>query len=417
MDVSITEATKEEYNRDLRDCDDETGEESDNALHNESWRLSIKLENMVEHQTPEEILGASSCDVVRNSLCKIRGVDKHGRPVMYIKGSSLNSKKLMELVDLERYSLYHAWLREVMVRTVVKQFPQLEPPYFTCVLDLSQVVLAQASRSFYDIVKVIVDIDQHHFPGVIGSMFIVNTPSFFPMIWNVVKKLLTPQIENKIRISSDTSVLLNKMTADHLPSDMSGGAAPLDWDELDSIFISKYSEDRVFVVDTTTSDHYCLPPYIRCLLQSPDDENLRRLLEHHIEALRNESERLERYGLLQRHGLRKILKYSCVTLEQPTAAQHSILKCSLQASIKELEDEIADAQEECTSNEKAVQFARNYMEINVREEKDKLEDDIKNLESDIETLQSAILNSFGKDGLKQLYEKKSTFLEKDYFIM
>ena len=98
-----------------------------------------------------------------------------------------------------------------------------------CVLDLHNLTTAQLTRRVLTIIKEQAAIDAICFPEMLNRMLIVNSPSFFPPTWRLIKGWLDPRTAGKIEVISSRSAcekrLLELADEDQVPSDY-GGKGP-----------------------------------------------------------------------------------------------------------------------------------------------------------------------------------------------
>ena len=70
----------------------------------------------------------------------------------------------------------------------------------TAVMDLEGMRLGQVTSDFITLVKSMAQVDQARYPETMGRVFIINTPSAFPMVWRMIKPFLDPVVASKIGI-------------------------------------------------------------------------------------------------------------------------------------------------------------------------------------------------------------------------
>jgi len=77
--------------------------------------------------------------------------------------------------------------------------------------------------------KGMAEVDYLHYPGRLGHMFIINSPSIVQKIWSLIQFTLSEKQRKSIHIYSDRSqwepVLMSYIDADQLPPEY-GGCAP-----------------------------------------------------------------------------------------------------------------------------------------------------------------------------------------------
>mmetsp|Transcript_4921 Transcript_4921/g.8514 ORF Transcript_4921/g.8514 Transcript_4921/m.8514 type:complete len:457 (+) Transcript_4921:120-1490(+) len=162
---------------------------------------------------------------------------------------------VMELTTPQQFLLYHIWVRETAVRRAAAttrerssgDAGQASPPYYTCVMDLKGCKLAQANTTFYSLLQLVLEVDQNHFPGVVGQVVIVNAPFFFTVVWKVIRKYITPEMEQKVTIiSADKSKIFAGLSAfisrEEIPADYGGEAPKVDWSSPEANLLCCFKE-------------------------------------------------------------------------------------------------------------------------------------------------------------------------------
>jgi len=198
------------------------------------WRKEHKVDE-IGQMNPEELLPPNVSPVQMSSFFPIleRGVDKMGRPVLYVLASRIDTRAAVKLSSFSTVLKYQIWQRErSYARLNFAESPDLNPPYYLMVLDLKGSSLSQANSDFYSIMRKIVEIDQAHYPGRVAKMVLVNAPLFFSVIWGAIRGLLNSVTEKKISIVSSRQddvrrALLMLISEAELPSDFGGRAQPL----------------------------------------------------------------------------------------------------------------------------------------------------------------------------------------------
>ncbi len=126
---------------------------------------------------------------------------------------------------------YHMWEQEVCMefcRLQTKKTGHIIETV-TAVIDVNHMSLSHVNSDFYSTLKGIANIDSSQYPETMGRVFIINTPSAFPIAWAVMKAFLDPVVASKIHIYSSESVwkpkLFDYIGEENIPSTY-GGKAP-----------------------------------------------------------------------------------------------------------------------------------------------------------------------------------------------
>lgn len=197
------------------------------------WRKQIGLKELVR-KTPEEILGFDISELTSNYIHWHYGYDKEGRPVLYKKYTECDATKLKEIGggDFEKIIKYHVWEHEVCAQLCLNQSYRLKKTIetVTVVVDIGGMRISQITKDFLSLFKSISNIDQNQYPETMGQTLIINAPSLFPFVYNMVKPYLNPSTVKKIRVLSGSTsyfpVLDELIGLESLPGDY-GGKGPM----------------------------------------------------------------------------------------------------------------------------------------------------------------------------------------------
>jgi len=102
-----------------------------------------------------------------------RGVDKLGRPVLYMLASRIDTRAAVKASSADTVIKFQIWQRERSLARLdlfAEENAHRMPPYYTMVLDLAGSSLSQANSEFYSIIRRLMEIDQAHYPGRVGKM-------------------------------------------------------------------------------------------------------------------------------------------------------------------------------------------------------------------------------------------------------
>ncbi len=185
-----------------------------------------------------------SNDIDANYPLYIRGKDRWGHPVVYAKAGKINAKKIMKVVtNIDQFILYHSWLRERMMRMrdiQLEPWSDSDRDYnpckaqYTVVVDFEGVYLSQVNSTFWDVLKRVSHIDQVFYPERMFRLVCIHTPFIFTAVYKIAKTFLDKDTVAKFRITrSDYSKYLQEIIhPSELPSTYGGTQPPLDMRDL-----------------------------------------------------------------------------------------------------------------------------------------------------------------------------------------
>jgi len=185
------------------------------------------------------------------------GVDKQGRPVYYQKTGKAQVETLSKFVPTYDMLRVHLWDMEHLQNVLFKEASEREGKRVETVvniLDLTGWKLAH--RGLIPGLAAITRVDEDNYPETLGASIIINAPSVFPMIWNLVKGFLDPVVASKVEVlgSDYKAVLLEKyFDADQLPEEY-GGESKFEvptWDQSETLAKLREDEARLGLIDET----------------------------------------------------------------------------------------------------------------------------------------------------------------------
>lgn len=186
-----------------------------------AWRKKHKVDTILEdYQIPELFRkyfpgGAVEC-------CT------DNRPVVISPVGQADFKGLLEAApkaDMVRHCIYLLETLEDMKRRLTLQHnKRIETMYV--VVDMEAFSFWQLSS--LDVVSALTEmirLYEDNYPEVLQEAFVVNAPSLFPMLWNIIKPLLTQRTINKIHIFGKEGwrkLLAERFDPDRLPAHWGG---------------------------------------------------------------------------------------------------------------------------------------------------------------------------------------------------
>jgi hypothetical protein len=161
------------------------------------------------------------------------GFAKNGAPLFISKPGVLNVDAMECVTTLNGIVKFHWYIMMHdfggRLRAQKAKDPHFKKFECVCVLDLTNLTMAQLSQRALAIVKEQSAIDSLCFPETMNKMYIINGPRFFGATWSLIKGWLDPRTANKIEVISSRKAwekaLLDYVDEDQLPSDY-GGKGP-----------------------------------------------------------------------------------------------------------------------------------------------------------------------------------------------
>lgn len=153
--------------------------------------------------------------------------DKIGRPVYVERYGQLHLEDLLKITTLDRLLLYHIKEWEILIDW---KFPACSKAagrpisQSLTILDLKGVTMKHLSKQVRSFMQKITRIDQDYYPEYLGRMLIVNAPTSFKAMWQLVKPWLDKQTQKKIEVhgSNFTGKLLELVDTENLPEFLGG---------------------------------------------------------------------------------------------------------------------------------------------------------------------------------------------------
>ncbi len=212
------------------------GLDSRKAIAHMQRNLLFRREkNVAELSTfrPEGILGCKMADLTTTYPHWHQGYDKTGRPVLYKMYGKFDASKVKKLCggNYDNVMLYHLWEQEATANLCYQQSLKLNKIVETStgIIDVKNMSMFQITRDFLNLVQQMAEIDQQQYPETLGRLYIINTPSAFPMVWKMVKPWIDPVTASKIHILSSPReyepALAEFIGVENLPSNY-GGVLP-----------------------------------------------------------------------------------------------------------------------------------------------------------------------------------------------
>lgn len=166
-----------------------------------TWRRTEKV-NILRNQPVADILSCTEDELLKYYPRAVTGFDKLGRPIIIQKFSAFEVWNIKKITSLESVIKHHIWEQEHTCALLYSQSlkHQRNISQFCIVVDIENMALSTVTSEFLFLVKSIASIDQNHYPERMGATYIINCPTVFPMVWNIVKHWLDTKTTSKIKI-------------------------------------------------------------------------------------------------------------------------------------------------------------------------------------------------------------------------
>ncbi|XP_065300015.1 SEC14-like protein 2 isoform X1 [Dermacentor albipictus] len=196
-----------------------------------AWRKKYQVDTILEdYQAPTVLLkyfpgGLLDCSPDR-------------KPVIIAPVGQADFKGMLEAAsrtDLLRHCIYLLESQEEFKRQVTLQTggPRIETMH--ALADMEGFSFWQLSS--LEVVSALTEVVQMYeanYPEILEEAFIVNAPTLFPMLWNIIKPLLTPRTISKVHIFGKDGwqeLLRSRMDVERLPAKWGGNLTGPDGDE------------------------------------------------------------------------------------------------------------------------------------------------------------------------------------------
>lgn len=196
-----------------------------------AWRKKHEVDTILEdYQAPTVLLkyfpgGLLDCSPDR-------------RPVLIAPAGQADFKGMLEAAsrtDLLRHCIYLLETQEELKRQLTLQTGGRRIETMHVVADMDGFSFWQLSS--LEVVSALTEVVQMYeanYPEILEEAFIVNAPALFPMLWNIIKPLLTQRTMSKIHIFGRDGwqkLLRSRMNVERLPVQWGGDLTGPDGDE------------------------------------------------------------------------------------------------------------------------------------------------------------------------------------------
>jgi len=160
------------------------------------------------------------------------GNAKNGCPVMYLKCGSIQPEGIKALVSFDEVDRFFWNDITYSFTGVLKEGRHINPNFARTenitIYDLKGVSRSQISSETFDMIKVGNQV-MTSFPETLHCLLIINAPSWFGMVWSIIKKLIDARTASKIEVFTSTKAGNKRMNelidSSQIASDY-GGSGP-----------------------------------------------------------------------------------------------------------------------------------------------------------------------------------------------
>lgn len=187
-----------------------------------AWRKKHEVDSILEDYQPPKVFleyfpgGFVDCSPDR-------------RPVLIVPVGQADFKGLLEAAsraDLLRHCIYLLESQEELKRKLTEQNggPRIQTMHV--VADMEGFSFWQlSSLEVVSALTEVVRMYEDNFPEILEEAYIVNAPSLFPILWNIIKPLLTQRTMSKVHVFGRggwQDVLTGRMNIERLPAQWGG---------------------------------------------------------------------------------------------------------------------------------------------------------------------------------------------------
>ncbi|VDM16780.1 unnamed protein product [Hydatigera taeniaeformis] len=192
------------------------------------WRSEIKLDELLAtFKTPEVVE-----KYFPGGIC---GQDKFGRPAFICPAGTADVVGLMRSASRTQLALSRYFLMEKIIEEVLPaQSQKVGRPIdqLVIIFDLQHMNRRQLWRPWLNFVLEMASVFEVNFPELMAVCFVLNVPSFFSMIFSLLKPILSKETQDKIHVlgSNYLDELLKLFNPEDLPAHYGGMMRDLDGD-------------------------------------------------------------------------------------------------------------------------------------------------------------------------------------------
>ena len=236
----------------------------------------------------EQSLGVSRPVFLSQYPAVFAGNAKNGCPVMYLKVGDIQPPGIKCIVTFDKVDCFF-W-NDIMYSLVgaLKEGRRINPQFSRTenitVYDLKGISRSIADKDAFEMIKIGNNV-MTSFPETLHCLLIINAPTWFGMIWSIVKKLIDARTASKIEVFTSANAgskrMLELIDNSQIPSCYGGSAPSLAESAASSasspnrgrskmvvlnhlLPLTKKKAANTYDFDLTDSNHITLTVYTRC---------------------------------------------------------------------------------------------------------------------------------------------------------
>ncbi|CAF1476940.1 unnamed protein product [Adineta steineri] len=185
------------------------------------WRQENNVDRILL-DTPQEDIDLSK----QYAPYANHGFTRQHSPIYIEKTGRVKLNKCLERFPLDQLVKGHIYLQEFNCRRARQKSRECGQHVETIVtiMDFDGLELMTGRRAL-PLLKQILNIDNNHYPERMGQAFLLNTPRFFPVLWNMCKSFVDPVTASKVFVlkkNEEASILLQHIDSNQLPQEYQG---------------------------------------------------------------------------------------------------------------------------------------------------------------------------------------------------
>jgi len=180
---------------------------------------------------------------------RVAGIDVYGHPILYDRISSMDVFKLISMDVNDVYKYRTQALESLMyLKSEISAKIGNRVCKHVYVLDLAGIELKHFSSAVQNKLRPVMKMSSDMFPETLWTVWLINAPTSFRMIWNVVRGWLDPIIRAKVRMWGSTKSKWQAAMAEcgvpvsALPTEL-GGSSPSE--SLQDILVRAAKEKKI----------------------------------------------------------------------------------------------------------------------------------------------------------------------------
>eukprot|EP00474_Spongospora_subterranea_P008963 CRZ09421.1 hypothetical protein [Spongospora subterranea] len=157
------------------------------------------------------------------------GISKCGHPVYYENPCFTDPSLLLQTFNIEDQRRFHTQMMEMIQK--IKKKCERDSGHQTykavVVVDLAGLTRHHMGSQFTEPFRAQINIDQYYYPESLQTLFVINAPFIFRMLWGMVKPWLHPLTAARIKIlgSDYLSSLRELVSDDQIPAYYGGSCS------------------------------------------------------------------------------------------------------------------------------------------------------------------------------------------------